>query len=64
MRNERALFTETVGPRLGLPGLFGERFRIVSCPQRLEREIREQRKRKFAATLVTRLIMVICVLRR
>jgi lipopolysaccharide transport protein LptA len=58
----RELLVETGKPGLGLLGLFEEPFRIVSRLKWLEKKTWENRKRKIAATIITGLLVVVCVM--
>ena len=62
IRTARDLFAETVEPGLGLLGVFEEPFRIVPRLRWLEKKTWEHRKRKSAATIITSLVMIACVM--
>jgi beta-lactamase regulating signal transducer with metallopeptidase domain len=58
----RELLTENVNSPLGLLGIFEESFRLVSRLKWLEKTTWKHRKRKTAATVLSGLVMVFCVM--
>ncbi len=62
IKTARELFEENMEPSLGFLGIFEEPFRLVPRLKWLEKRSWENRKRRFAVTICTTMLMVICVM--